>query len=387
MSTNKPEAASQVEGESEILEVAIYDNHPADALARLNGNGFNLQEYTITPGVEPNSFKLSLIVPSGAIQPNLQGYRTPEDVLDTSRGVEAIRDIGDCARHHLFMVLNGRHAEARLLADVIMRLGGSIKKRKDEIILRVTESVPVIDQLYSFIQGMPGLSRKLRVSPVFESASSRDRIDDLVPIDHGSMDAQREERMLQVTGDGRGSPDIEVIKHLESEKRRVTIKYLSRRPMLPGSDQFEMIIVLSAKDPEIFNTLPPALISDHVGIYGAKHVAEDSALQYIQAVPNDNYDAMDLVRSQKGWLQSRYKRWPDFKPVVAGSATLSTAHNFIKRELIDAKLPSIIAVPFVPSAMCRVESGQANEWVLNELGDGIRHGMRRLLIGLVEEQG
>lgn len=374
--------AKEPSSRSEVFEATLHEEHPADLLARLNGELIALSEYTITPGAELGSTHVSLVLPSHLARKRLPWYRPSETLLHATRGVEAVRDIEHTARHHMSVLLNGHHAESHLLVDVIMRLGGHVKKDKDGITLRITGGMSVIDQLYAFMRGMPGLAEKVSIRPVFESVAARESVDDLVPCEkRGNTGAHGEECTLRITGDTRGAPDIAVLRHLAEERRKVSIDYLSRREMLPGSTQFEMIAVLHANDPKVLQSLPAALVSSHAGIDGAKPVAADRTLQYLQVVVDDGYDARDLMRAHSG-LQVRHKRM-DRRPVVTGSVSLTRAPR-IQQALLDAKVPHAVNVPIaVDAPMLRPTSREDGRY--DELREDYRRGMRQLLVDLLQQ--
>ena len=365
---------------SDVIETTLHSSHPVGVLNRALGDGFAVPEYTFTEGTEPGSTNVKLIVPCAADRLSSQPwYRPPETALSTVRGAESVRSIRGTSRHHLRMLLNSHHPEARLLMDIVTRLGGHVSSSGDGITLLLTAEVSVIDQLYDFIGATPGLSSGLRINPVFESMSARDAVDDLVPRDTRVSPVGGEECTLRVMGDDHGSPDVEIVRHLEAESRNVQIVSLSRRPVLPGSAEFEMIIVLRAQDARVFQSLPGALVSDHAGVYSAKPVASEDALQYVQIVAPDVNGAKNLVQSQRG-LQTRHRRM-DGRPVVTGSVPLHHVAE-LRRALEDVPFPRAINVPLVPTSFHKPSSPQ---WYW-EMGEEYRQGMRQLLVELLPEE-
>jgi hypothetical protein len=275
------------------------------------------------------------------------------------------------------VLLNGNHPDARLLTDIVVRLGGHVSPKGDT--LRLTGSIATIDQLFAFIAASPGLSRGIRRNPLYESVAMRESVDDLVPT-HPAEAALGEECTLRVTGDGHGSPDVDVVRHLETESG-VTIHSLSRKPVHPGSDQFEMIIVLQSKRPSLLHALPAALVSHHAGVYTAEPIAPESIQQFVQIVAPDDDDADDLVHSQQG-LQTRYSRM-DGRPVVTGSLRLPKVPKL--RQVLDrSPLPHTMNVPIIPKSMSVPPSSHPLEWY-RDMGEGYHQRMRLLLRGLLPD--
>jgi len=251
------------------------------------------------------------------------------------------------ARQHLRLLLNCHHDQAAFLKYTMTQLGGSIKVEKGgEVRLQLTAALSVIERILSFLHAANGLGSRVRVQPVYESLASRPEVDDLVQgTDKSGVSQRGEEVTLRIVGDRRVGPQLDVVRQLEAEGKTVEIVQLSCHPHPPGSQSFEMIVVLRMRDASKLDALRAGIISNHVGVYGAESVAPDKSRQTVQVV-TDGYGARDLANATGGALQAHFKRWCDPRLVVSGSLRVPSASR-IMTDVAEARVPHAVAVPIV----------------------------------------
>ncbi|OIO53167.1 hypothetical protein AUJ46_05695 [Candidatus Peregrinibacteria bacterium CG1_02_54_53] len=262
-----------------------------------------------------------------------------------TKGVDAVRDIQGSARQHLRLILNCQHDQAAFLKFIVTRLGGSMKVEKEgEVRLQLTADLSTVERILSFLHAANGLGHRVRVNPIYESLASRPEVDDLAKgTDKNKCSQRGEEVTLRIVGDRRGGPQLDVIRQLEAEGKKMEIVQLSCHPHPPGSQSFEMIVVLRMQDSLKLDALRGGIISSNVGIYGADRVAQDRSRQTVQVV-TDNCGARDLAHATGGALQARFKRWGDPRLVVSGSLR-SPSVSRVMTDVAEAHVPHSVTVP------------------------------------------
>ncbi|MDD5041249.1 MAG: hypothetical protein PHX87_03180 [Candidatus Peribacteraceae bacterium] len=375
---------------SRVVEATVH-GHAGDVLHTIRGQGHSIDEFTITPAEDDGS-KLTLILPPSAqTEKKSVSHRSPEDTLVRARGVDTVRSIEASARQHLRMVLNIQHDQAAFLKYIVTHLGGSMKTEEGEVKLRLTAGVATIERLLTFLHAMPGLGSHVRVNPVFESLASRPEVEDLIGTSARTTHEQHgaEEVIIRITGDRRGDPQLDVIRQLEAEERKLDIRQISCHARPPMSQLFEMIVTLRLRDPSKIAALQGAIISGHVGVYGADLVRPDKARQTVQVV-TDVQGARDLAHASGGALQAHYKRWADPRLVVSGALKPQSVARIVP-DVADAHVPYATDVPvaIVPRAVRPPQkirhgagafSGMPETADPQETNRDIRDGMRRYLL-------
>lgn len=379
---------------SRVLEARVH-GHAGDVLHTIRGQGHSIDEFTVTPGEDDGS-KLTLILPPSAqAKTSLASCRSPENNLVRVRGVDTVRGIEDSARQHLRMVLNIQHDQAAFLKYIVTHLGGSMKVEEGEVKLRLTAGVATIERLLTFLRAMPGLGSHVRVNPVYESLASRPEVEDLIGTvaraTHEQHDAA--EVIIRITGDRRGDPQLDVIRQLEAEEGKLAIRQISCHGRPPMSQSFEMIVTLRMRDPSKIAALQGAIISDHVGVYGADLVLPDKARQTVQVV-TDAQGARDLAHASGGALQAHYRRWADSRLVVSGALKPQSVARIVP-DVAGAHVPYATDVPvaIVPRAIRppqKIRHGFGAFSGIPETADAqgapdIRESMRRYLMELLPD--
>jgi len=381
------------EASSDVLEVTLHDSSVADVLGAVRGNGYRFEEFTIIPSPDSGK-KVALVLPPSLLSERQPWFRKPEDILSKRQGVDAVRSMEASARQHLRLLLNCHHEQAAFLKYIMTSLGGSMKVEKGgEVRLQLTADLAAIERILEFLHAERGLGSRVRVNPVYESLVSRPEVDDLAEGTDGNRSAQRiEEYVLRIIGDEQVGPQLDVVRQLETEGKKVEIVQLSCHPHPPGSRSFEMIAVLRMRDASKLGALRAGIVSNNVGVYGAEIVTQDRSRQTVQVV-TDVYGARDLANATGGALQSFSRRGfglGDPRLVVSGSLR-SPSVSRIVTDVAEAHVPHSVTVPIalVPRPARRPEKIQHGFGAFSgmpkvpEEGPTPSEGMRRYLLELL----
>ncbi|MDD4628232.1 MAG: hypothetical protein PHE68_02440 [Candidatus Peribacteraceae bacterium] len=378
---------------SHVLEANLHDRSAGDVLSAMRGQGHHVDEFTVTPMTDGGK-KLTVVLPRRLQREHeFPCYQSPEDILAGGEGIDAVRGIEVSARQHMRLTLNCQHDQAAFLKYVVTQLGGSMKVEEGKAKLRLTADLSSIQRILEFLHAMPELGSNVRVNPVYESLASRPEVDDLAKSTKGQGRHEGgEEFMLRIIGDSQIGPQLDVIQQLENEGN-VNVVQLSCHQRPPRSDSFEMVAVLRLRDPSKLAALQGAIVSGHAGVYGADLVTQDKARETVQVVTNAE-GARDLANASGGALQAHYKRWADPRLVVSGSLQPRSTRR-IMTDVAEAHVPHAVAVPIAivtpPAKRLRkirhgfgAFSGIPEE--AQEDRPDIREGMRRYLLGLLEQR-
>jgi len=378
---------------SDVLEVTLHDGSAGAVLGAVRGQGYHPEEFTITPAPDGGR-KVTLVLPPALLLARQPWFKKPEDVLHEGKGVDAVRDMEASARQHLRLLLNCHHDQAAFLKHIMTSLGGSMKVEKGgEVRLQLTAGLPAIGRILEFLHAMSGLGSRVRVHPVYESLASRPEVDDLAEGTDEHGPAQRiEEFVVRIVGDGRTGPQLDVVRQLEAEGKKVVLVQLSCHPHPPGSQSFEMIAVLRMRDASKLDALRAEIVSNTVGVYGAELITQDKSRQTVQVV-TDGCGARDLANATGGALQAHFKRWGDSRLVVSGSLRSPSASRVVA-DIAGAHVPHSVAVPIalVPRPVKRLSTIEHGFGAFGGRSDAPEkktkdhaEGMRRYLLELLPQ--
>jgi len=383
--TNLTEQESSADLESTVLRITLNGeaDETADVLRMFWGNQMPLTDYSIVPGELLGTTEMTMAVPKRSRSLlHINQAKPLEDYLAKIDSVLRVNRVKDAARHHVRLVVNQMHEDAREFTGEICRIGGHVNLSNPNIV-KLSADGENLDVVIAVARTISGLVKRIRVNSVFSSVAHDFPAGGEVDVSKSpdfSADAKR--YALRICMYYQFGEDSEIIDRIASAG--FGIASVSSRIRENSGDIQEIVLMLyrgTGNDNALARIISE--ISALISVRNIEHVEEPDLSQYMQSLfPLGMKAGLEDVARSHPYFQNHGVMAHGLQLPVSGSSSPGRQAR-LNKSLAKADLPRRIC-PAIVNSMGLYLKNAENRRPASDLDfhESVKNGMLSLLRAL-----